>query len=55
VNGRVHATGRTFHLHGRRPEYFSMLLPEDVLHPGDNRLEIFAVGARNRLRPLYRG
>jgi hypothetical protein len=55
VNGHVHATGRTFHLHGRRADYFSMLLPEEVLHPGDNRLEIFAVGARNRLRPLYRG
>ncbi len=54
VNGRIHATGRTFHLHGRRAEYFSMLLPEEALHPGDNRVEIFAVDERDRLTPLYR-
>jgi Sulfatase len=55
VNGRVQATGRTFHLRGHRPEYFSMLVPEKALRPGDNRLEIFAVGDRDRLTPLYLG
>ena len=54
VDGRLYATGRTFHLRGRTFEYFSMLLPEEALHPGDNRLEIFEVGAGDRLTPLYR-
>ena len=46
VNGRLYASGRTFHLRGRRAEYFSLLVPEDSLHPGDNRIEIFEVGER---------
>jgi hypothetical protein len=55
VDGRLQATGRTFHLRGRPFEYFSMLLPEEALAPGDNHREIFEVGAGGRLTPLYGG
>jgi Sulfatase len=52
VNGRLWATGRTFHLRGRPFEYFSMLFPEEALVPGNNHLEIFEVGPGNRLTPV---
>jgi hypothetical protein len=54
VNGRVWATGRSFRLRGRRAEYFSMLVPEDALREGRNRLEVLAVGAGGELTPLWR-
>ena len=54
VDGTVWATGRSFRLRGRPDEYFSMLVPEDSLRPGHNRVELFEVGAGERLMSLYR-
>ena len=54
VDGTVWATGRSFRLRGRPDEYFSMLVPEDSLRPGHNRVELFEVGPGERLTSLYR-
>ena len=34
VNGRIRAVGRSFHLRGRRAEYFSLMVPETALRRG---------------------
>jgi hypothetical protein len=52
VNGRIRAVGRSFHLHGRRTEFFSMLVPESALRPGRNRVEVLEVGPGGRLARL---
>ena len=54
VDGRVWATGRTFRLRGRPHEYHSLLVPEEALHPGRNRIELFEVLPDGRLASLYR-
>jgi sulfatase-like protein len=43
VNGRVWATGRSFHLRGRHPELFSLIFPERALDRGDNRVQLLEV------------
>jgi hypothetical protein len=43
VNGRIRAVGRSFHLRGRRMEFFSLLVPESALRPGRNSLEVLEV------------
>ena len=43
VNGRIRAVGRSFHLRGRRPEFFSLMVPESALRRGRNRLELLEV------------
>ena len=40
VDGRIVAVGRSFHLRGQRPEFFSLMLPEEALHAGSNRVEL---------------
>jgi hypothetical protein len=52
VNGRIEAVGRSFRLHGRRPEYFSFMVPEESLRPGANRVEVFEVRRGGALVPL---
>jgi hypothetical protein len=52
VNGRIEAVGRSFHLRGRRPEYFSFMVPEESLHPGSNRIQVFAVLPGGALLPV---
>jgi Sulfatase len=52
VNGRIEAVGRSFHLHGRRPEYFSFMLPEDSVRPGSNRVQVFEVLPGGALLPV---
>lgn len=54
VNGRIRAVGRSFHLWRASREYFSMLVPEDALRPGRNRLELFEVEPGGELVPLAR-
>lgn len=51
VNGRIRATGRTFHMRGRdRRETFSLIVPERSLRQGRNRVELFeVVHGRGRL------
>jgi hypothetical protein len=55
VDGRVWATGRSFRLRGRPYEYYSLIVPEESLRPGRNRIELFEVRPDGRLAPLYRG
>jgi hypothetical protein len=43
VNGRIRAVGRSFHLHGRRTEFFSLLVPESALRPGRNEVQMLEV------------
>jgi Sulfatase len=43
INGRIRAVGRSFHLHGRHTEFFSLLVPETALRPGRNDVALFEV------------
>jgi Sulfatase len=43
VNGRIEAVGRSFHLRGRRTEFFSLLVPESALRRGRNQVEVLEV------------
>ena len=43
VNGRIWAVGRSFRLEDQRPEYFSLMVPEQALRPGRNEAELFEV------------
>lgn len=43
VNGRIEAVGRSFHLRGRRMEFFSLLVPESALRMGTNEIEVLEV------------
>jgi hypothetical protein len=55
VNGTIGAVGRTFHLRGSRTESFDVVVPEGLLHPGNNDVRVFeVVGKRSapHLRPL---
>jgi hypothetical protein len=52
VNGRIRAVGRSFHLRGRRTEFFSLLVPETALRAGRNRIELLEVGPGGRLARL---
>jgi hypothetical protein len=52
VNGRIRAVGRSFHLRGRRTEFFSMIVPESALRPGRNRVEVLEVRPDGRLARL---
>jgi hypothetical protein len=54
VHGRIVAVGRSFYLRGERTEYFSMMLPEDSLHAGRNRVELMEVAPGGRLYRLAR-
>ena len=55
MDGRIRATGRSFRLRGRPYEYYSLIVPEESLRPGRNRIELFEVRPDGRLAPLYRG
>jgi hypothetical protein len=52
VNGRIRAVGRSFHLHGRRTEFFSLIVPESALRPGRNSIRLLEVREGNRLAAL---
>ena len=43
VNGRIAAVGRSFHLRGRALESYSVMVPEDSLREGRNRVEVLEV------------
>ena len=44
VNGRIEATGRTFHLRGpHKRETFSVMVPETALRRGRNTVDVFEV------------
>ena len=52
VNGRIRALTRSFHLWRANREYYSMLVPENALRDGFNRLELYEVRDANTLVPL---
>jgi Sulfatase len=54
VDGRIVALGRSFYLRGQRPEFFSIMLPEDSLHAGRNRVELVEVARDGTLYRLAR-
>ncbi len=54
ANGRIEAVGRSFRLRGQPQEWFSLMVPEQALHPGRNGVELFEVGAGDRLTSLGR-
>ena len=43
VNGRIEAVGRSFHLKGERVESYSVMVPEDALREGSNKVEVLEV------------
>ena len=53
MNSRIWAVGRSFHLRRRREERFSILVPEEALRQGRNRLAVLEVRGRE-LVPLAR-
>jgi hypothetical protein len=54
VNGRIWGLGRTVHIRGNPREYYSVLVSEDVLAPGSNRIQVFSVGRRRGRTVLRR-
>jgi hypothetical protein len=43
VNGRIAAVGRSFHLRGESSESYSVMVPEDSLREGRNKVEVLEV------------
>jgi hypothetical protein len=54
VDGRIVAVGRSFYLKGQPTEFFSIMLPEDSLHAGRNRVELLEVANGGTLVRLAR-
>ena len=52
VNGRIRAVGRSFHLRGRRMEFFSLIVPESALRRGRNSIEVLEVQPNGTLARL---
>jgi hypothetical protein len=52
VKGRIAAVGRSFQLVRPEHEYFSLLMPENALRAGVNRLELFEVRDGRTLAPI---
>jgi sulfur carrier protein ThiS len=52
VNGRIAAVGRSFHLRGQAVESYSVMVPEDALREGRNRIEVLEVSEGGGLAVL---
>ena len=52
VNGRIAAVGRSFHLRGQAVESYSVMVPEDALREGRNRIEVLEVSDGGRMAVL---
>jgi len=55
VNGVIGGVSETFSSAGSDPTWFSAVVPDSLMRPGDNHLQLFvleAAGSRQRLRPL---
>jgi sulfatase-like protein len=52
VNGRISAVGRSFHLRGQAVESYSVMVPEDALREGRNRIEVLEVSEGGGLAVL---
>jgi hypothetical protein len=54
VNGRIEAVGRSFHLRGERVESYSVMVPEESLREGRNRVEVLEVSDDGQMALLAR-
>ena len=54
VNGRIAAVGRSFHLRGQAVESYSVMVPENSLREGRNRIEVLEVADSGRMALLAR-
>jgi hypothetical protein len=54
VNGRIWGVTRSVHIRGNPGEYYSVLISEDVLVPGRNRIDVFTVGKKRGKTVLRR-
>jgi hypothetical protein len=55
VNGVIGGVSETFASGGSPPTWFSAMVPDTLLRPGDNQLELFLLsttGGQQRLHPL---
>jgi len=55
INGVIGGVSETFSSAGSDPTWFSAVVPDSLMRPGDNHLQLFvleAAGSRQRLRPL---
>ncbi len=55
VNGRIEAVGRSFHLRGEEVESYSVMVPEESLRDGRNRVEVLEVSDDGEMALLARG
>ena len=55
VNGRIEAVGRSFHLRGESVESYSVMVPEESLREGRNRVEVLEVSDDGEMALLARG
>jgi hypothetical protein len=55
VNGRIAAVGRSFRLRGEQVESYSVMVPEDSMREGRNRVEVLEVADDGALALLARG
>jgi hypothetical protein len=54
VNGRIEAVGRSFHLRGERVESYSVMVPEESMREGRNRIEVLEVPGDGAMALLAR-
>ncbi len=54
VNGRIEAVGRSFHLRGEEVESYSVMVPEESLREGRNRVEVLEVSDDGAMAVLAR-
>ena len=54
VNGRIAAVGRSFHLREQAVESYSVMVPENSLREGQNRIEVLEVADSGRMALLAR-
>jgi hypothetical protein len=55
LNGVIGGVSETFPAGGPSPTWFSAMIPDTLMHRGDNRLQLFLLetsGGRQQLRPL---
>jgi len=55
INGVIAAVSETFTAGGPSPTWFSAMVSDSLMHPGDNRLQLFLLdgtGGQQRLHPL---
>jgi hypothetical protein len=55
VNGRIEAVGRSFHLRGESVESYSVMVPENSLREGRNRIEVLEVADNGTMARLAGG